>query len=541
MLHPLRLPLLALLMLSLAVAARAAAPAPWVPDLGNGSYKNPVLHADYSDPDAIRVGEDFWLVSSSFGHAPGLPILHSRDLVNWTLVNHVFAAQAPTDHFAVPRHGQGVWAPALRHHDGKFYLYYPDPDFGIYLTTATDPRGLWSTPILVKAGRGLIDPCPFWDEDGQLYLVHGWAKSRAGINNLLTLLKLTPDGTRPLDDGKVIIDANRIEGWGTLEGPKLYKRHGYYYIFAPAGGVKTGWQAVFRAMDLYGPWEHRNVLDQGSTPINGPHQGAWVDTPSGEDWFLHFQDIDAYGRVVHLQPMVWKKDWPVIGDDPGATGRGQPVLIHKKPRVPTQPVAVPATDDEFDATMLGHQWQWEANPRADFYSLTAKPGVLRLRVHAAPAADSLWDVAQVLAQKFPAPEFTVTTILNFSPASVGEKAGLLIHGTDYAWLGLEKTSRGFRLTQVVNKDAIKAGREIQSAVRDVADGILVLRVTVAAGAKCSFSYSLDGLKFFPFGSEFQAVPGRWVGAKVGLFAVALPGADSAKSGHADFDWFRFTK
>ena len=136
MLHPLRLPLLALLMLSPAVAARAAAPAPWVPDLGNGSYKNPVLHADYSDPDAIRVGEDFWLVSSSFGHAPGLPILHSRDLVNWTLVNHVFAAQAPTDHFAVPRHGQGVWAPALRHHDGKFYLYYPDPDFGIYLMFA---------------------------------------------------------------------------------------------------------------------------------------------------------------------------------------------------------------------------------------------------------------------------------------------------------------------------------------------------------------------------------------------------------------------
>ncbi len=293
-----------------------------------------MLFADYSDPDAIRVGDDFYLVSSSFDAVPGLPVLHSKDLVNWTIIGHVFAVQPPANHFSEVRHGEGVWAPAIRYHAGKFWVFYPDPDFGIYFSTATNPAGEWTTPVLVKAGKGLIDPCPFWDDDGQLYLIHAWARSRAGIANLLTLQKLSPDGTKVLDDGKVIIDGNKIPNWTTLEGPKLYKRHGFYYVFAPSGGVTGGYQAVFRATNIYGPYEHRIVLDQGKTAINGPHQGAWVDTPTGENWFLHFQDRGAYGRVVLLEPMIWRDDdWPVIGDDPDNTGKGQPVLVHAKPDV----------------------------------------------------------------------------------------------------------------------------------------------------------------------------------------------------------------
>src|SRR5207248_1017753 len=157
-------------------------------------------------------------------------------------------------------------------------------------------------------------PCPFWDDDGQAYLIHGWAKSRAGISNLLTLLKLDASAAKPIDEGQVIIDANKLEGWRTLEGPKLYKRGGYYYVFAPAGGVTEGYQAVFRSKNILGPYESRIVLEQGKSPVNGPHQGAWVDTPSGENWFLHFQDKGPYGRVVHLQPMSWRDDgWPAMG------------------------------------------------------------------------------------------------------------------------------------------------------------------------------------------------------------------------------------
>lgn len=515
-----------------------AAPPPWIADRGDGTYRNPVLYADYSDPDAVRVGDDFWMTSSSFGHVPGLPILHSRDLVNWTLVNHALPALAPREHFASPRHGQGVWAPSIRFHAGKFWIFYPDPDFGLYVVTATDPRGAWSEPVLVKAGKGLIDPCPLWDDDGQAYLIHGWAKSRAGINNLLTLHRLAPDGSRVLDEGKVIIDANKLSGWRTLEGPKLYKREGFYYVFAPAGGVTEGYQAVFRAKNIWGPYENRIVLEQGSTPINGPHQGAWVDTPRGEHWFFHFQELPAFGRIVHLQPMHWRDDgWPVMGNDPDGDGKGEPVLRHAKPALPPQPLAVPATSDEFDAPALARQWQWQANPRADWFSLTAQPGALRLACVAVPNTASHWLTPQLLLQKFPAPAFTATTTLRFAPGRDGDTAGLMVFGYDYAWLGLARRDGRIQLVLRTCHAAQKGGQEHELDALDAPEGDVQLRVTVAAGARCTFAFSRDGKTFTPIGAEFQATSSHWVGAKVGVFAAAAPGG-AASDGHADFDWFR---
>ena len=534
--------------MSLLPAPASASPdAPWIPDRGDGTYRNPVLFADYSDPDVIRVGEDFYLVASSFLAAPGLPVLHSKDLVNWTILNHVFATQPPVEHFARPRHGQGVWAPAIRHHDGKFWIYYPDPDFGLYLTTATDPAGAWTPPLLVKAGKGLIDPCPFWDHDGKLYLIHGWAKSRAGISNLLTLHALSADGTQVLDAGETIIDGAKLPGWHTIEGPKLYQRNGWYYVFAPAGGVATGYQAVFRAKSLRGPYEARIVLDQGTTAINGPHQGAWVDTPSGEDWFLHLQDRGAFGRVVHLQPMVWHDDWPVIGADPDGDGKGEPVLDYPKPYVGhAYPIAVPPTSDEFDDPALGRQWQWNANPRDGWASLTARPGFLRLasvpapakRNDGPPAGNSLYDAPNFLLQKFPGPEFTVTTRMVFRPTVDGEAAGLAVFGLDYAVLALRRTSTGTRVTLGVNLNASDQGaQEREVAAVAAPAGPVYLRVAVDRDALCRFAFSADGKKFVAVGEPFQAKPGRWVGAKVGLIATAPAAAKSA--GYADFDWFRF--
>ncbi|MGK5555344.1 glycoside hydrolase 43 family protein, partial [Actinomadura kijaniata] len=300
---------------------------PWRADLGDGTYRNPVLHADWSDPDAIRVGDDYYLTASSFHRVPGLPVLHSRDLVNWTIVGHALPEPEPAAAYTAPRHGCGVWAPALRHHAGRFWIFYPDPDHGLYVVTAADPAGPWSRPRRLKAGRGLIDPCPLWDDDGRAYLVHAWARSRAGFNNRLTLHRMSPDGDRLLDEGAVVVDGDAIPGCRTLEGPKLYRRDGWYWIFAPAGGVAHGWQSAFRARDPFGPYEHRIVLAQGDSDVNGPHQGAWVDTPGGEHWFLHFQDRGAHGRVVHLQPMRWRPDdgWPVLGAD------GTPVPSHRKP------------------------------------------------------------------------------------------------------------------------------------------------------------------------------------------------------------------
>ncbi len=552
--------------LSLAPAVHAApAPsaAPWLPDRGDGTFQNPVLFADYSDPDAIRVGDDYFLVASSFAVAPALPILHSRDLVNWTLVNHALSRQVPLEFFAKPRHGQGVWAPALRHHAGKFWIFYPDPDFGIYVVTADDPRGRWSEPRLVKAGKGLIDPCPFWDDDGRLYLIHGWARSRAGIANLLSLHELSPDATRLLDAGQhlrpgpnggqldvgdIVIDANLLPGWNTLEGPKLYKRHGWYYVFAPAGGVKAGYQAVFRSRSIRGPYEVRIVLGQGSTAINGPHQGAWVDTAGGEDWFLHFQDRDAFGRVVHLQPLVWRDDWPVIGADPDGDGKGEPVLVYRKPDTgAAQPVTTPATSDEFASPALGLQWQWNANPQPAWADLTARPGFLRLACVPAPATRndgspshaSLYDAPNFLLQKFPGPAFVATTALDFVPNAEGDTAGLAVFGYNYAVLGLRRTEDGTRLVLRVNIDANQPGAEERELARLPAPaGSVYLRVRVDEKALCQFSYSMDNRTFVAIGEPFQASADRWIGAKVGAIATAAP--EATRTGHADFDWFRVT-
>lgn len=518
-------------LLGFSLVSFASAAEPWVADLGNGTYQNPILHADYSDPDVVRVGDDYWMTSSSFSHAPALPILHSKDLVNWQLVNHALPRLVPEAVFATPQHGKGVWAPSIRHHAGKFWIYYPDPDFGIYVITATDPAGKWSEPVLVKGGRGLIDPCPLWDDDGRVYLIHGWAKSRAMVGNVLTVLELSADGTQVIDDFGYVINGDKLPNYRTLEGPKFLKRDGWYYVFAPAGGVAPGWQSVFRSKSVRGPYEDRIVLAQGNTAINGPHQGALVDTPAGEEWFIHFQDKEAYGRIVHLQPVIWKDGWPLMGTGV-TTGaiKGEPVLTHKKPALPPQPIAVPPTSDDFAAPTLGLQWQWQANPGKNWVSLAAKPGALRLYAQPEPAPGNLYAAPYLLMQKFPALEFIATTELAAPNVAAGEtaaaQAGLIVFGFDYAWIGV----RNGQLVQVTTLKASETPKVTEHVLMPKVSGNVQLRVTVAAGGKSQFSYSLDGKTFTPAGDVFTAREARWVGAKVGVFAAG-------EKGHADFTDF----
>ncbi|MFT4168853.1 MAG: glycoside hydrolase 43 family protein [Dysgonomonas sp.] len=513
----------------------------WVADLGNGTYKNPILYADYSDLDVCRVGDDYYMTASSFNCVPGLPILHSNDLVNWTLIGYAIDKLTPDSIFSKTEHGGGVWAPAIRYHNGEFYIYYGDPDQGIFMTKTKDPAGEWDPVVMVKEGIGMIDPCPIFEDNGQVYLVHAYAGTRAGIKSLLAVTRLTSDGKKSVGESRIIYDGHDLDP--TIEGPKFYKRNGYYYIFAPAGGVKPGWQLALRSKNIYGPYERKVVLAQGSAVINGPHQGAWVDTKTGEDWFFHFQDVGAKGRLTHLQPMVWVNDWPVMGEDKDGDGCGNPVLSHKKPNVgKVFPIATPVESDEFSTNALGLQWQWHANPKSWWYFANQEVGCLSLYSVPTPAYyKNLWDVPNLLLQKLPAPSFTTTMKLTLKPDSrfYGERTGLLIMGQDYALLSFENTKEGFVLSQ---NECYKADQGMQESTNEsvtLKSNTIYLRLQVKADDTCVFSYSIDNKKYINMGKTFKVREGLWIGAKVGTFCTRPLQINDG--GRADIDWFRISK
>lgn len=553
----------------------------WNPNLPGGKYRNPIIDADYSDPDVCRVGNDYYMTSSSFANFPGLQILHSTDLVNWELIGSAFKDGYPVlpeyqgtdlDWHKKIQHGNYVWAPSIRYHDGWFYIYCGDPDQGLFMTKTRNPRGTWSEPVWVMKGKGLIDCCPLWDEDGKAYLSHGCAGSRAGVKSVLFVAPMSPDGTKVIGPSQIVYDGH--EDQPTIEGTKFYKRNGYYYIFSPAGGVKYGWQVELRSKNPYGPYEEYVGLAQGKSKINGPHQGAWVDTQNGEDWFLHFQDKHAYGRVVHLQPARWKNDWLVIGEDKDGDGCGDPVLTWKKPNLPSSGNFQPAEDDDFNSTTLGLQWQFEGPYSQYWYFCDAAKSKLRLYgVQAPDDYKNLSDLQNALMQKLPTENFTATAKLKFIPnpsyKQKGEEAGFMIKGLDYAALKFVSTENGCVLRYVTCLGAQKGKAEKtiaeipvkmvkqakpytqKYAVDDIPQPRMgTVDVYVRAEVKSSgignnikshaqFYYSLDGKKYSKMGTPFEVKEGKWVGAKIGFFNMRPESKNDAA--FLDIDWIRFTK
>ncbi len=532
----------------------------WSPDLGNGKYINPIIDADYSDPDVVRVGDDYYMTASSFSDIPGLPVLHSKDLVNWTIIGHAIAEMPDYAKFKTPNHGNAVWAPSIRYHNGEFFIYYGDPDLGIFMTKTKNPAGPWEPLTLVHKAKGIIDCCPFWDEDGKAYLPHGYAGSRAGVKSIIGMIEMTPDGKSTIGQDRIIYDGHLDNE--TIEGAKMYKRGDWYYIFSPAGGVPTGWQEVLRSKNPWGPYETRNVLEQGDTDMNGPHQGAWIDTPDGkEDWFIHFQDKGPYGRVVNLEPMKWLENgWPVIGVDPDGDERGVPVRTYKKPNVGrTYPRQTPQDSDEFDSIELGKQWQWKDNPSALWYYCDAAASKLRLFSNALPEnAKTIYDLPNLLLQKFPARNFTATAKVQFFPRKKdgklmeGERAGIVVMGYNFGTLSLMSRKDGIYLVQTECYKANKGGEESEVEAVKVDDGkemYLRMRLDYTGPkvpkqkpeytAEATFYYSFDGKKYTKIGNPVKVDVGHWIGAKFGMYCSRS--WSSNDSGWLDIDWFRVTK
>lgn len=514
----------------------------WKSDLGDGTYQNPILFADYSDPDAIRVGDTYYMTASSFNYIPGLPILTSKDLVNWKLANYALE-RIEDEAYDIPQHAKGVWAPSIRYHEGMFYIYYGMPDEGIFMVRTSDALGTWEKPVLVLKGKGLIDPCPFWDGDGHAYIIHGYAKSRIGFKSHLGIFAMSWDGTTALGEDHILYCGLATQP--TIEGPKVYIRNGYYYIFAPAGGVKPGWQTVLRAKDIHGPYEEKIVLRQGNSPVNGPHQGALVDTVNGDEWFIHFQDRGMYGRIVHMQPVVWEDDWPVMGTN-AVDGCGEPVTVSKKPNtgIAEEPCYL-AASDEFEGGKLNLMWQWLGNPKDSFYSLTERPGYLRLYC-ANPSkkqAPVLWECANVLTEKLVCPYFTAETCLSVAGLSEGEQAGMTMMGGDYAYLAV-RVAKGKRLLVVaLSKDGEDGKEETAETLEILPDCAQTVRFSFLmeqSGADTRFrmfyAVGTDELRQEVTQVCFMPSDHTWVGAKIGLFANTF--GEKEKGGYGDFDYIR---
>ena len=468
-------------------------------------YTNPILYADLSDPDVIRVGEDFFLTASSFTYVPGLPVLRSRDLVHWEIIGYA-ADRLPDPSYSRPRHGCGIWAPSLRFHNGLFYIYACMPDEGLFAWTAENPSGPW-TCRLVKNVTGWIDPCPLFDENG-VWLVHGFAASRVGINNVLYIHRLSDDGFSVLDKGRRVYDGAE-HGDITVEGPKIYRRRGTYWIFCPAGGVKTGYQLALRSDCLTGPYERRVILSQGASPVNGPHQGAWFDDGRGGDWFLHFQDVGPYGRIPHLQPVVWSPDgWPVVGDN------GTPVS-QAETGLPAFPLSLPA--ESLFTGEIGFAWQWQANPDPSWYRLLY-PG---LRLHAVPSA-GLRDAGQFLSRLMPWRNFDMD--LSFSTRLNGQdRAGAGMMGSRYVYAAASPGA--VRLFE-----GSADGMEQELSVLPYEKTELLLRMRVRDG-QVSFFFGSDETHLRPLGASCPMEPGGWTGARPGIFCLSK---DGRSDGYADF-------
>ena len=469
------------------------------------------------------------MVASDF-HFMGMQVLESDDMVNWHYISQVYRRFDEPGWDNNQHYAGGSWAPSIRFHNGQYYIFFCTPEEGLYMTTAKDPRGPWAPLHLVRRVEKWEDPCPIWDEDGQAYL----GRSRHGAGPII-LHRMSPDGKTLLDEGVTVYEGP------IAEGTKWLKRNGWYYLIIPEGGVGTGWQTVLRSRNIYGPYQRKIVLEQGSTRTNGPHQGALVDAADGSWWFYHFQETPVLGRVVHLQPARWQDDWPLMGVDLDGNGIGEPVTSWNKPLMAEsekkeygKEYQCVSSDfiDEFSFTesspqnkslptshlplssQLSPVWQWNHNPDDTHWSLTKRKGYLTID---AQPADSLKFCRNMLTQK-------VVGYLSESMTVVESKgdcyAGLFCSGKLFTGIGLCK--KGVFIEQNGQRRIILTG----SFPR------LYLKVTNDSQQNShQYFYSIDGKSYLPACAPFAMRAGYWKGIRVGLFCYG-------SNGMAQFDSFQ---
>ena len=496
-----------------------------VSDAG-AEFINPIVRADFPDPDVIRVGTTYYMVSTTMYHFPGATILKSQDMVNWEYCSQPLKALLDNDKYNL-RNGEnayakGMWASTMKYHNGKFWLLINGNDDRAWLLSATDPEGEWEVKRL---SRNYYDPGMLFDGD-KVYIACGYCN--------ISMCELDADFNF-LREKQIIVRER-----SGLEGCHVYKIGDYYYIYATYGGFPSG-QTVFRSKDVFGPYEEKVLVEKRyGNEINTIHQGALLQDVAGQWWTVMQEDLGALGRFPNLLPVTWEDEWPVVN------GGKKPYVsfVDRNPRPASsgdKGVKRLPTSDAFDAASLGMQWQWNHNPVASAWSLTERPDWLRLKTASVTA--QLPQAQGMLTQRIFAEQgkaSTGTIRLDVSKLQVGDRAGICIFQDPYAMICVEKTSKkGYQL--LWQQDKVRnAGRDFvaDEKVQTIKPkkGIIYLRAAIKFGEnKARFYYSLDNKTWEPFGGETPQTFNLtvFVGSRFGLFCYAT----KQLGGYADFDWF----
>ncbi len=539
-------------------------------DQGDGSYKNPILNADYPDVDIEQLGDTYYMISSKQHMSPGMVILESKDMVNWTTIGHVWDSLSWAPEYNWDKmngYAFGVWAGDLAYHDGTWYCYQIDFKHGLYVSTAKDIRGPWSPPHnMLSADLVLDDPAVYWDDEiHEAYLICNTAKKQKSAENKIPgnenrIYKMSWDGKSLLDDGKLV-----YTGVGA-EAARIYKKDGEWYIFMAEWVIKDTStlpgvanpendrkQIVLRSKtkSIYGPYNKRIVLEKGTAFGNRScSQGGLMQAPDGSWWYMHQLIQNAaepfQGRPQCLEPVNWVDGWPIIGIDEDNDGIGEPVLQYKKP-IDDYPITAPPTDDDFTSTILSPQWEWNHNPRNSHWSLTERPGWLRLKANI-PVSEEIsmgpgknqwsdnnvtsfpfWRAPNTLSQRIMGIT-TGTAVAKFDISSMaaGQIAGFVRFGGVYHMLGIQMFDSGKRHLIFIDEK----GEEIQGP--EITSNDLFIR-TENTSNKAFYEYSLDGKTYERFGPEFTIKFGNWTGDRLGFFCWN----EKAEKGHIDIDWFQY--
>ena len=491
----------------------------WTPDNGNGTFTNPLMWGDWPDPDIIRVGDEFYFISTSMHYVPGCPIAKSKDLVNWEMAGYAVSRYDEDPRYDLKggnMYLNGSWASTLRYHNGTFYAGFCTPSgFGtdeghFSMCTAKDVKGPWTRTIFKEY---LYDPGLFFDDDGKVYVAHGQQK--------LYITELNSDARSVKVPQKEIYNNPK---YPYLEGSHLYKVNGKYYLLGSTGGTK-GREVCLRADNIYGPYESKVVINDDHTyPGNGLHQGGMVQLKDGSWWFIIMQDRGPIGRVPNLEPVTWIDGWPMLGKD------GKGVDTYKKPNTDgVQPIKVPATSDEFNTAKLGLQWQWNHNPDPQKWSLTEHKGYLRLK---ADSASKLADARNTLTQRVQGPYSEAMVEMEVNGMKDGDVAGFGVFQFPYAFVSIQQKGTQRAIVMVNNDTTI-------TTLKFTGSRIWLKASVTHISFKASFAYSTDGKNFRPIGTELKMGLGLdWTANRFALFNYNT--RRSGAGGYVDFNWFHYT-